>query len=100
MKDVHTIFPQTNAQPNMQQDYYTKTNDQKNNPIHKKVNQLLMIQPPAPKVICRITEKNGQTHTGYIQAKSQTTITINNRFHEQIIPIDAVEQIQPISFQQ
>lgn len=100
MKDADTIYPQNNVQPHMQQDYYTKTNGSKNTAIHKKINELLSIQPPTPKVICRITEKTGNTHTGYIVAKSPTMITIHHRFDEHIIPIDEIEQIQPISFQQ
>lgn len=100
MKEEGIIFPENQSGPHMQQHYYTKVNKSHHKQaLLEKINQLLMIQPPAPRVICRIRQHNGQTVTGYIKEQAQNDIIIETRMNEQHIPIADIEQIIPITFQ-
>lgn len=100
MKEEEIIFPESQSGPHMQQQYYSTTNKNHNKQaILEKINQLLMIQPPAPRVICRIIQTNGQTVTGFIKDQAKNEIMVETRMNEQSIPITDIEQIIPISFQ-
>lgn len=99
MKEPHMRLSEINmAGYNMQDHYYTNR-DRSNATIEEKINELIEMKEPAPRVVCQITLMTEETIKGYIASKQHETITIHTRRGEQTVAIRHIIKIVPVSFQ-